>query len=277
MILEAWMKSNPFKTLGSDFDAAKLAEQICQEDTGLPEHLHDAEKDILLCLTLYLLNQAPTDERNLYTITELLHAGITGMHVSDLDRLMDMLKEKHDEHICIELYDRTKGAVGSGLKRVLHSLLKRLSVFDMRSISVREHIERLGGANDGGILALGFLLSEHLGNGSEYYGADDTHCFCKLSMREAECFYIAALLAYCYHGRLDTALWESAFYNSYDPLGELNALLGSFDRRVLLLEERFPEHPAVEYNRQYMEKAGGLEQGIQLAVRFKLSFWNEFA
>jgi hypothetical protein len=71
---------------------------------------------LLLAHIIYLHDEAPSEEQNIFMITELLDAGITDYETekSDIDRLYDMTREKKgNDYLAIKIYDMYHALTGS--------------------------------------------------------------------------------------------------------------------------------------------------------------------
>jgi hypothetical protein len=279
---ESWMNTNPFRKIKTENDAIELAGEICYCNHDLPKHIHETSTELMACLILYLWHEAPPqDEWTLFLIVELLKSAIsdnTGQR-SDLDRLiLDMLKDKKSDHTCVKMYEQAKCTTDSYFRSAIEFSLKRLAFFNILNVS--NHIEMLGGIDNGGALAFGTLLSTHLGDNSLY----EIHFFdARVGLRNAdwqiiqsaEANLFAALLTYSYHNRLNMVLPKPT--DSLKPTDKIQNLLNNhFCEKISLLETRNSGHPAIEHYKAYKKAAGKHADLVIRSCRAKLTFWNEF-
>lgn len=77
---------------------------------------------------LYLFNEAPDDEQNMFMMASLFVAGITDYgEASNLDRLFEMLREKKPDCITIKKYDDFKACSVGIRNAVIQSCIKRIA------------------------------------------------------------------------------------------------------------------------------------------------------
>jgi len=77
---------------------------------------------------LYLFNEAPTDEHNMFMMAELFSAGVTDSEESsDLDRLFEMLREKNPNCLTIKKYDDFKACSVGIRNAVIKSCMGRIA------------------------------------------------------------------------------------------------------------------------------------------------------
>jgi len=92
-----------------------------------------AEYLLLQSLLEYLNREAPSDEKNLFIVMILLHAG-NGYNETELDKLYNMLRDKNPEHIALTLYDSYKSLVGTfAVTNIIESSIKRFEALDVIS------------------------------------------------------------------------------------------------------------------------------------------------
>lgn len=85
-----------------------------------------AEYTFLKAMTEYLAYEAPADEQNVFMLSVMINAGNNS---TDLNRLMDLLREKKPEHIALTHYDEFKSLAGTFVHdKIIQSCIHRLAV-----------------------------------------------------------------------------------------------------------------------------------------------------
>jgi len=97
-------------------------------------HINDNQKlsefYLIMSSIEYLNKEAPSDEQNLFMVIELIEAGINEYNYSnesDLDRLINMLKEKDTNHIAVRHYDMFHFLAGEKVNDIIDSCRRHFS------------------------------------------------------------------------------------------------------------------------------------------------------
>lgn len=135
---------NPFTYLKDDKDVLKLVTNLIRNTTPKGSNTNDpfwerSETALLEALILYLLYEAPEDERNFPMVMELIAAAEVReddeTYQSPLDELFERLAMNEPEHLAVKQYNIFKLAAGKTAKSILISLGVRLEKFNLASIS----------------------------------------------------------------------------------------------------------------------------------------------
>ena len=258
---------------GEDIDF--IVEKTINETIGddLPDYLKMAEKDLLLSITHYLWSEAPYSEMNQFMVTELLSSGRANWswnRESDLDLLFNYLKTKKPDHIALEIYERYKENAGSEIDKVIQSCLKRLGRFNMQT-NIVSYIHSEGGFDDDlkGVWSLANTLVSNLND--EFFHGKDT--------RDAQLYYVAALICYLTDEKTDFALKiinrekNKFFKKTITPSIQFLAD-DEITERIKRLARREPNHPASELFNRFIYEAENNETKIIDDYKNKLKSLN---
>lgn len=142
---------NPFVYLRSDKDVLRLVSNLIRNTTPKGAQSNDpfwerAETALLEALILYLVNEAPPEEKNFPMVMEMINAAEVKEedeeYASVLDELFERLAMNDPEHLAVKQYHIFKLAAGKTAKSILISLGVRLEKFNLPQIaSVVNHDE----------------------------------------------------------------------------------------------------------------------------------------
>ncbi len=142
---------NPFVYLRDDKDVLRLVSNLIRNTTPKGAQSNDpfwerAETALLEALILYLVNEAPSEERNFPMVMEMLNAAEVKEedeeYASVLDELFERLAMRDPEHLAVKQYHIFKLAAGKTAKSILISLGVRLEKFNLPQIaSIVSHDE----------------------------------------------------------------------------------------------------------------------------------------
>ena len=142
---------NPFVYLRDDKDVLRLVGNLIRNTTPKGAQSNDpfwerAETALLEALILYLVNEAPPEEKNFPMVMEMINAGEVKEedeeYASVLDELFERLAMNDPEHLAVKQYHIFKLAAGKTAKSILISLGVRLEKFNLPQIaSVVNHDE----------------------------------------------------------------------------------------------------------------------------------------
>ena len=142
---------NPFVYLRDDKDVLKLVSNLVRNTTPKGAQSNDpfwerAETALMEALILYLVNEAPPEERNFPMVMEMINAAEVKEedenYESILDELFERLAMRDPEHLAVKQYHIFKLAAGKTAKSILISLGVRLEKFNLPQIaSVVSHDE----------------------------------------------------------------------------------------------------------------------------------------
>ncbi len=135
---------NPFAYLRDEKDVLKLVTNLIRNTTPKGAASHDpfwekSETALLEALILYLLYEAPPEERNFPMIMDLLSAA--EVHEDDdefqsiLDKLFEQLEMEEPDNLAVKQYSIFKLAAGKTAKSILVSLAVRLEKFNLPQIA----------------------------------------------------------------------------------------------------------------------------------------------
>jgi len=110
----AIIRENIFHEAKSDEDICKFVDLHTKRSVfhGLTEYAKLAENYLMKAIFLYLYKEAPPNEQNLFMVVELLDAGfatkeqIKNSNETDLDRLMQLLARKDENHCAVRYYQK---------------------------------------------------------------------------------------------------------------------------------------------------------------------------
>ena len=135
---------NPFAYLQDDKDVLKLVTNLIRNTTPKGSNTNDpfwerSETALLEALILYLLYEAPPEERNFPMVMEMIAAAEVREddeeYQSPLDELFERLEMREPEHLAVKQYKIFKLAAGKTAKSILISLGVRLEKFNLASIA----------------------------------------------------------------------------------------------------------------------------------------------
>jgi type IV secretion system protein VirD4 len=135
---------NPFTYLQDDKDVLKLVTNLIRNTTPKGSNTNDpfwerSETALLEALILYLLYEAPEDERNFPMVMEMIAAAEVReedeTYQSPLDELFERLEMREPEHLAVKQYNIFKLAAGKTAKSILISLGVRLEKFNLSTIA----------------------------------------------------------------------------------------------------------------------------------------------
>ena len=142
---------NPFVYLRDDKDVLRLVSNLIRNTTPKGAQSNDpfwerAETALLEALILYLVNEAPPEEKNFPMVMEMINAAEVKEedeeYASVLDELFERLAMNDPEHLAVQQYHIFKLAAGKTAKSILISLGVRLEKFNLPQIaSVVNHDE----------------------------------------------------------------------------------------------------------------------------------------
>ena len=161
---------NPFVYLRDDKDVLRLVSNLIRNTTPKGAQSNDpfwerAETALLEALILYLVNEAPPEEKNFPMVMEMINAAEVKEedeeYASVLDELFERLAMNDPEHLAVKQYHIFKLAAGKTAKSILISCGARLAPFDipqLREIMSYDELEldKLGDEKS----ALFFLISD---------------------------------------------------------------------------------------------------------------------
>lgn len=134
---------NPLQYISSDNDVLRLVTNLIRNTTPKNANANDpfwekSETALLQALILYLVHEAPEEERNFGMVMELLQAAEVREedeeYKSDLDILFEALAMRSPEHIAVKQYGIFKMAAGKTAKSILVSVGVRLATFNLSEV-----------------------------------------------------------------------------------------------------------------------------------------------
>lgn len=135
---------NPFVYLRDDKDVLRLVGNLIRNTTPKGAQSNDpfwerAETALLEALILYLVNEAPPEEKNFPMVMEMINAAEVKEedeeYASVLDELFERLAMNAPEHLAVKQYHIFKLAAGKTAKSILISLGVRLEKFNLPQIA----------------------------------------------------------------------------------------------------------------------------------------------
>ena len=135
---------NPFVYLRDDKDVLRLVSNLIRNTTPKGAQSNDpfwerAETALLEALILYLVSEAPSEERNFPMVMEMINAAEVKEedeeYASVLDELFERLSMRDPEHLAVKQYHIFKLAAGKTAKSILISLGVRLEKFNLPQIA----------------------------------------------------------------------------------------------------------------------------------------------
>lgn len=135
---------NPFAYLKDDKDVLKLVTNLIRNTTPKGSNTNDpfwerSETALLEALILYLLYEAPPEERNFPMVMEMIAAAEVreedDTYQSPLDELFERLAMREPEHLAVKQYNIFKLAAGKTAKSILISLGVRLEKFNLSTLA----------------------------------------------------------------------------------------------------------------------------------------------
>ena len=190
---------NPFRYIRSDADVLKLIANFIKNTTPKNAHSNDpfwekSETALDSALMLYLLHEAPQEDRTMEMMLYMLENGAAkegdGDHVSALDLLFQALEEENPNHIAVRQYKVFKQAPSETAMSILISAAVRLAPFalpEIQRITATDEmeLERLGERKqaifciipDSNDVSLNFLVGMLYSQAFQelYYQADKVH------------------------------------------------------------------------------------------------------
>ena len=134
---------NPFHYIRSDADVLKLIGNFIKNTTPKNAHSNDpfwekSETALDSALMLYLLHEAPPEDRTMEMMLYMLENGAAkegdGDHVSALDLLFQALEEENPNHIAVRQYKVFKQAPSETAMSILISAAVRLAPFALSEV-----------------------------------------------------------------------------------------------------------------------------------------------
>jgi type IV secretion system protein VirD4 len=135
---------NAFAYLKDDKDVLKLVTNLIRNTTPKGSNTNDpfwerSETALLEALVLYLLYEAPPEERNFPMVMEMIAAAEVReedeTYQSPLDELFERLAMREPEHLAVKQYNIFKLAAGKTAKSILIGLGVRLEKFNLPTIA----------------------------------------------------------------------------------------------------------------------------------------------
>lgn len=135
---------NPLNYITSDNDVLRLVTNLIRNTTPKGANINDpfwekSETALLQALILYLVHEAPEDERSFGMVMEMLQAAEVREEDenfrSDLDILFDRLAMQNPDHIAVKQYRIFKMAAGKTAKSILVSVGVRLATFNLSQVT----------------------------------------------------------------------------------------------------------------------------------------------
>ena len=190
---------NPFHYIRNDADVLKLIANFIRNTTPKNAHSNDpfwekSETALDSALMLYLLHEAPPEDRTMEMMLTMLEYGAAkegdGDHVSPLDLLFQALEEENPNHIAVRQYKVFKQAPSETAMSILISAAVRLAPFslpEIQRITARDEmeLEKLGERKqavfciipDSNDVSLNFLVGMLYSQAFQelYYQADKVH------------------------------------------------------------------------------------------------------
>ena len=143
---------NPFEYVHDDKDVLRLISNLIQNTTPKGSQSSDpfwekSETALLQALMLYLLHEAPPEERNFAMIMEMLGSAQVKEEDEDyespLDILFDRLEMRDPDSIAVKQYHIYKQAAGKTAKSILISVGVRLAAFNLPQIAKLTNTDEL--------------------------------------------------------------------------------------------------------------------------------------
>lgn len=134
---------NPLQYITSDNDVLRLVTNLIRNTTPKNANSGDpfwekSETALLQALILYLVHEAPEEERNFGMVMEMLQAAEVREedeeYKSDLDILFEALAMRSPDHIAVKQYNIFKMASGKTAKSILVSVGVRLATFNLSEV-----------------------------------------------------------------------------------------------------------------------------------------------
>ena len=135
---------NPLEYIQSDNDVLRLVTNLIKNTTPKNASNNDpfwekSETALLQALILFLIHEAPKDERNFGMVMEMLQAADVKeedeQYQSDLDILFNRLEMRDPDHIAVKQYRIFKMAAGKTAKSILVSVGVRLATFNLSQVT----------------------------------------------------------------------------------------------------------------------------------------------
>ncbi|WFB59600.1 VirD4-like conjugal transfer protein, CD1115 family [Paenibacillus sp. BR1-192] len=143
---------NAFAYLRDDKDVLKLVTNLIRNTTPKGSNTNDpfwerSETALLEALVLYLLYEAPPEERNFPMVMEMIAAAEVReedeSYQSPLDELFERLAMREPEHLAVKQYNIFKLAAGKTAKSILIGLGVRLEKFNLPTIAGMSVVDEL--------------------------------------------------------------------------------------------------------------------------------------
>lgn len=131
---------NPLSYVRADTDVLKLVTNLIKNTTpktaGNTDPFWDkSETALLQAFILYLIHEAPPEERNFSTVMYMIENAAASesdeSYQSPMDVLFEALEEREPEHIAVRQYKVFKQAAGKTAKSILVSAAVRLAAFNL--------------------------------------------------------------------------------------------------------------------------------------------------
>ena len=143
---------NPLQYITSDNDVLRLVTNLIRNTTPKNASNSDpfwekSETALLQALILYLVHEAPEEERNFGMVMEMLQAAEVREEEedfkSDLDYLFEDLAMRNPDHIAVKQYGIFKMAAGKTAKSILVSVGVRLATFNLSDVVRMTNVDEM--------------------------------------------------------------------------------------------------------------------------------------
>lgn len=143
---------NPLQYITSDNDVLRLVTNLIRNTTPKNANSNDpfwekSETALLQALILYLVHEAPEEERNFGMVMEMLQAAEVREEEedfkSDLDYLFEDLAMRNPDHIAVKQYGIFKMAAGKTAKSILVSVGVRLATFNLSDVVRMTNVDEM--------------------------------------------------------------------------------------------------------------------------------------
>ena len=144
---------NPLAYIKTDTDALRLVTNLIKNTTPKTAGNSDpfwekSETALLQAFILYLIHEAPEEERNFETVMHMVENAAASEndeeYKSPMDVLFEDLEERKPDHIAVKQYKVFKQAAGKTAKSILVSVAVRLASFNLHefaSITKKDELE----------------------------------------------------------------------------------------------------------------------------------------
>ena len=143
---------NPLEYIESDNDVLRLVTNLIKNTTPKNAANNDpfwekSETALLQALILYLVHEAPKQERNFGMVMEMLQAAEVKEddenYQSDIDILFKRLEMRDPDHIAVKQYRVFKMAAGKTAKSILVSVGVRLATFNLSQVTSMTNFDEM--------------------------------------------------------------------------------------------------------------------------------------